>query len=326
MSIGSLSLSQIGNHTREGYSISSNSLLKQEVTLIVGSDDDAVKSGASIFKNSLDDDVEINKQNDILSSETNEIIIIFSHGSEKGINMNGELISWYDLSILISQSKADYIFLAACFGAKIYDFVKPDTIKVYGFDGFVDAIIMGYYSALLVNTLFNHNDDADNNFNSLISRALLILEQPGQILPLYCTKCKTQDKYIWIFPIQLSVIYHIKLTNLELAIGGGVTNLIGTIVDLTLSGIPQAILTILLLEIDTVVSVSQIAHSNQGVDGAYVSLMSMLLPATGIWWQARNPAGNIIFQLPINPGDPALTAALGTILRNNLHDWKCGSL
>ena len=101
----------------------------QEVTLIVGTNQNAVKTGVLAFTSSLNSDVEINKQDTLISSDSNEIIVIFSHGSEQGMILNDELISWYDLSILILQSKAKYIFLATCYGANINEFIDSSDKK-----------------------------------------------------------------------------------------------------------------------------------------------------------------------------------------------------
>ncbi len=299
----------------------SNSILNEEITLIVGSNEDNVEMGVLTFVNNLHKDIEINKQENILSSETNDIIIIFSHGSEKGINMNGELISWSDLSELISQTKADLIVLAACYGANIYDFIETDDKQVIGFDGIIDALIIGYFCALEVNTYFNHNDEADSNFKSCISRLILILNQPEQIRALVWTRCWKLDKFFLWIPIQLKCQLDIKLNSAEVAFGGGVVNIVRSTLLMEIS-IAGAILIILLTVVEFCVNASKISHSHAGVSGAWVSLVTQLIPIPGIFWQAHDPDGNVIAIVPVNPGDPTITATLGSLLRANLHDWR----
>ena len=305
----------------QGFSLAVENTLKkdQEVTLIVGTNEDAVKTGVEAFISSLNNDVEINKQNTVISSDSNEIMVIFSHGSEQGMILEGELISWYDLSIIILQSKAKYVFLATCYGANIYTFIEITTKMVLGFNGMVDAFTMGYYFALHVNILFDHFDNAQFNAELLSSRASLIREHPEKIVPLYCTKCVTEDVWWWIFPLQIKTVFHIKLTDAELDIYDWV-GLVIAILSLWLGGVAGWVVGVLTIYLEAVILVSQQAHPN---GGAWISLGAQILPLLGVWLCARGPSGNVILPIPVTPGDPISTTALHIALRASLHGWTC---
>ncbi|TXT61692.1 MAG: hypothetical protein BAJALOKI3v1_750003 [Promethearchaeota archaeon] len=63
------------NKNEENIGLSVNSIVNEEITLIVGSDETAVETGILAFINNLDDDIEIKKQNDILPTDSPDIII-----------------------------------------------------------------------------------------------------------------------------------------------------------------------------------------------------------------------------------------------------------
>ncbi|MFX1444960.1 MAG: hypothetical protein ACFFHV_16230 [Promethearchaeota archaeon] len=301
------------------------SVILQKVTLIVGSDEDAANTGVLTFTDNINSEVEIDQQDNIASSDNNEILVIFSHGSENGIILDGELISWYQLSQLISQTTAKYIFLAACYGANIYNFTENTNKKIVGFGGVVDAILMGYTFALLVNALFNHLDDARNNAQSLILRMALILAQPELIVPLFSTACILTNLWFLFIPLYISITFHLKYSATEVNnIGTGtliidaITWVIGLFAGGLIATIILAVLTLYVLEFEAVLHLSSINHPD---GGAWISIESVSFPPIGIWLQARNPSGGIVFQIPMS-FDPISTTTLTSALTLCQHGWR----
>ena len=130
-----------------GLQCSTSTTKNQKITLVMGSDDDAVITSVLTFQENINSNIIVNKKESILTSDSNDILVIFSHGTEKGMIINDELISWAKLSILLSQTNAQFIFLATCFGANIYNFTENTDKYIIGWSGVLDAIMMGYLAA-----------------------------------------------------------------------------------------------------------------------------------------------------------------------------------
>ena len=220
-----------------------SSTSNQKITLVMGSDDDAVITSVLTFQENINSNIIVNKKESILTSDSNDILVIFSHGTEKGMIINDELISWAKLSILLSQINAKFIFLATCFGANIYNFTENTDKYIIGLSGVSDAIMMGYLIALLVNAQFQYLDDARANLNLLIDRYYQISEHPEQIIPLVWTKIQKINTY-GLFGILLasSVIVHLKFTPSEVSVLDDLNEFLGWVLGIfgilfTISGV-----------------------------------------------------------------------------------------
>ena len=220
-----------------------SSTSNQKITLVMGSDDEAVITSALTFQENINSNIKVKKKDSILTSDSNDILVIFSHGTEKGMIINDELISWAKLSILLSQINAKFIFLATCFGANIYNFTENTDKYIIGLSGVSDAIMVGYLVALLVNAQFQYLDDARANLNLLIDRYYQISEHPEQIIPLVWTKIQKINTY-GLFGILLasSVIVHFKFTPSEVSVLDDLNEFLGWVLGIfgilfTISGV-----------------------------------------------------------------------------------------
>ncbi len=89
---------------------------------------------------------------------------------------------------MLSQTNAQLIFLATCFGANIYNFTENTDKNTIGWRGVSVAIMVGYVIALLVNAKFQYLDYVQANLNLLIDRYYQISEHSEQIIPWFGLK------------------------------------------------------------------------------------------------------------------------------------------
>ncbi len=295
----------------------------QKITLIKGGNDPSVEDGISTLITSLSDEIEVIKHSSLNVSNVAEILVIFSHGTEEGIILDGNLISWYNLAIFINQTKAKNIYLATCFGANIHNFTKGTTNTIIALKGLSDAIIMSYVIACHINIKYLHPDEALSNIDSLEQRVKVIYDHPEEFLALAWWKIERKN----IPFILVSHTLHLKFTPLEAAgislvdaiicLLSAVFNLILIITGWNPAAL-VAILAALLLEsaliwIAFCVSIYHfVAHPVPNI-GAWISFESPLWPPVDTWIQARGGGGQVLTTFPSYLG-PALTVVFYWIL------------
>jgi len=255
----------------------------QKITLVMGSDDEAVITSALTFQENINSNIKVKKKDSILTSDSNDILVIFSHGTEKGMIINDELISWAKLSILLSQTNAKFIFLATCFGANIYNFTENTDKYIIGLSGVSDAIMMGYLIALIVNAQFQYLDYAQTNFNLLIDRYYQISEHPEQIIPLVFTKVEKINTYWFGFLVVSSALLHLKFSSSEMSTIGNLETLLGVMMTLLgmLSVINPIILGLIALEIINIYLALNTSEDHHPYGGAWISFEFFGLPPLG---------------------------------------------
>ena len=310
-----------------------SSTSNQKITLVMGSDDDAVITSVLTFQENINSNIIVNKKESILTSDSNDILVIFSHGTEKGMIINDELISWAKLSILLSQINAKFIFLATCFGANIYNFTENTDKYIIGWSGVLDAIMMGYVIALLVNAQFQYLDDAQANFNLLIDRYYQISEHPEQIIPLVWTKIQKINTY-GLFGILLasSVIVHFKFTPSEVSILDTVDDVlfwVSTIFAIYFLGISSGVgaaflivLGIYAWNIFSALSASKNHHTN---GYAWISFEFFGWPPIGSYIHGYAQSGSTVYNFLFIP-DPVTSEVLYLVFGAMIHDWTWMSI
>ena len=310
-----------------------SSTSNQKITLVMGSDDDAVITSVLTFQENINSNIIVNKKESILTSDSNDILVIFSHGTEKGMIINDELISWAKLSILLSQINAKFIFLATCFGANIYNFTENTDKNIIGWSGVSDAIMMGYVIALLVNAQFQYLDDAHANLNLLIDRYYQISEHPEQIIPLVWTKIQKINTY-GLFGILLasSVIVHFKFTPSEVSILDTVDDVLFWVSTAfaiyflaVSSGVGAAFLIVLGIyawNIFSALSASKNHHTN---GYAWISFEFFGWPPIGSYIHGYAQSGSTVYNFLFIP-DPVTSEVLYLVFGAMIHDWTWMSI
>ncbi len=280
----------------------------QKITLIKGGNDPSVEDGISTLITSLSDEIEVIKHSSLNVSNVAEILVIFSHGTEEGIILNGNLISWYNLAIFFNQTKAKNIYLATCFGANIYNFTRGSTQTIIASKGLSDAVIMSYIIACHINIKYLHPDEALNNIDSLEQRVKVIYDHPEEFLALAWWKIERKN----IPFILISHTLHLKFTPLEAArictIDALIT-VLSAIFDILIliagwnPALLIAILAALTLEgalifLAFAISIEHfIAHPVPNT-GAWISFEAPLLPPIDTWIQARGGGGQVLATFP----------------------------
>ena len=310
-----------------------SSTSNQKITLVMGSDDDAVITSVLTFQENINSNIIVNKKESILTSDSNDILVIFSHGTEKGMIINDELISWAKLSILLSQINAKFIFLATCFGANIYNFTENTDKYIIGLSGVSDAIMVGYLVALLVNAQFQYLDDARANLNLLIDRYYQISEHPEQIIPLVWTKIQKINTY-GLFGILLasSVIVHFKFTPSEVSILDTVDDVLFWVSTAfaiyflaVSSGVGAAFLIVLGIyawNIFSALSASKNHHTN---GYAWISFEFFGWPPIGSYIHGYAQSGSTVYNFLFIP-DPVTSEVLYLVFGEMIHDWTWMSI
>jgi len=308
------------NEINVGLQSSTSTKKNQIITLVMGSDDNAVITGALIFQENINSNIKVKKKDSILTSDSNDILVIFSHGTEKGMIINDELISWAKLSILISQTNAKFIFLATCFGANIYNFTKNTDKYIIGWSGVSDAIMMGYMIALLVNAKFQYLDDAQANFNLLIDRYYQISDHPEQIIPLFFTKIELRNTYFWGFLIVSSVVFHIRFTPSENIWLNDLVNQISLLLLLFGFSAPQfyMLLGLQIWNINTARTTSITHHSN---GYAWISFEYFGLPYIGTYLHGYAQSGSTVYNFLFSP-DMYMGLTMYLMCLPLLHNWR----
>lgn len=318
-----------------GLQSSTSTKKNQEITLVMGSDDEAVITSVLAFQENINSNIIVKKKDSILTSDSNDILVIFSHGTEKGMIINDKLISWAKLSILLSQTNAKFIFLATCFGANIYNFTENTDKIIFGWRGVSDAIMMGDVIALLVNAQFQYLDDAQANLNLLIDRYCQISEHPEQIIPLLSTKIERIDTRVWIIPgiwsilIVSSVVLHMKFSPSEVSTIGGAGNLltiiwtlIGMFVGFFQLGGPWmavffGIVSLQIINILLALNTSKDHHPN---NAAWISFEFFGLPPIGSYIHGMAPSGSTVYNFLLSP-DIIMAMILYGVFELMIHDW-----
>ena len=308
----------------DGFNIGlQSSSSNQEITLVMGSDDNAITTGILAFQENINSNIIVNEKDSILKSDSNDILVIFSHGTEKGMIINDELISWADLSIILSQTNAKLIFLAICYGANIYDFTGNTDKKIIAWSGVSDAILMGYAIALFVNGNFQHLDDAQANLNLLKDRLDQISEHPEQIIPLAYTKIERRIIYGWWGIILVNtMVLHLKFTQnevnglefLDLFIAG-LSLVIGWIIPI--NPIFAAAIAIQCINIFLALTISSQLHPN---GGAWISFEFYGWPPIGSYIHGYSSSGATGYSFLFLP-DIVGSAILWGIYGGFIHDW-----
>ena len=281
-----------------GLQSSTSTKKNQEITLMMGSDDDAVITSILAFQENINSNIKVKKKDSILTSDSNDILVIFSHGTEKGMIINNELISWAKLSILLSQTNAKFIFLATCFGANIYNFTENTDKYIIGWSGVSDAIMMGYMIALLVNAQFQYLDNAQANFNLLIDRYYQISEHPEQIIPLAFTKIEVRNTYVWIgwFRILIvsSVLFHIRFTPSENSWLNNMSTFLGIMLTVFGGSFPAfyIVIGLQIYNFNLARTISKDHHSN---DYAWISFEFFGLPYIGSYIHGYAQSGSTVY-------------------------------
>ncbi|KKM78611.1 hypothetical protein LCGC14_1358250 [marine sediment metagenome] len=308
----------------DGFNIGlQSSSSNQEITLVMGSDDNAITTGILAFQENINSNIIVNKKDSILTSDSNDILVIFSHGTEKGMIINDELISWADLSIILSQTNAKLIFLAICYGANIYDFTGNTDKKIIAWSGVSDAILMGYAIALVVNGNFQHLDDAQANLNLLKDRLDQISEHPEQIIPLAYTKIERRIIYGWWGIILVNtMVLHLKFTPWEMSFMGGLQSILNVLYAVlgSLSVINPILILAITLQIININVALQISESHHSSGGAWISFEFYGWPPIGSYIHGYAPSGATAYSFLFLP-DPVGSVVLWGIYGEFIHDW-----
>ncbi len=314
---------------------SSTSIKKnQKITLVMGSDDEAVITSVLAFQENINSNIKVKKKDSILTSDSNDILVIFSHGTEKGMIINDELISWAKLSILLSQTNAKFIFLATCFGANIYNFTKNTDKNIIGWSGVSDAIMMGYMIALLVNAKFQYLDNAQANLNLLIDRYYQISEHPEQIIPLLWTKIQKINTYGWFgWLIASSVIAHLKFTSSEVSILNNLNTFLtwvlaifGILFSLSGVGIVGGVFFgLLVLEIINIFSALGASEDHHTNGYAWISFEFFGWPPIGSYIHGYAQSGSTVYNFLFIP-DIASATLFYMVFGGMIHDWTWMSI
>lgn len=166
----------------------------QKITLIQGDNSPNVEEGIMTLIMSLSDEIKVLKEN---SMDLTEILVIFAHGTEEGIVFGDEIVSWSDLASILQESNTRFVFLAACYGTKIYEFIQVCDPLIFAFPGMVDAKVMGYVISCIINIYYGYRDIAAKNLELSKQRVVNLQENPDKILPLAWFKIKRNDAPFW---------------------------------------------------------------------------------------------------------------------------------
>jgi len=303
-----------------GLQSSTSTKKNQEITLVMGSDDEAVITSVLAFQENINSNIKVKKKDSILTSDSNDILVIFSHGTEKGMIINDELISWAKLSILLSQTNAQYIFLATCFGANIYNFTENTDKNIIGWSGVSDAIMMSYVIALLVNAQFQYLDDAQANFNLLTDRYYQISEHPEQIIPLAYTKIEIRNTYWFGILIVSSVLCHIRFTASENIWLNNLNNFLGIMLTIFGGSFPAfyIVIGLQIININLARTTSKDHHDN---DYAWISFEFFGLPRIGSYIHGYAQSGSTVYNFLFWP-DIYMGLTMYLIYLPLLHNWR----
>ncbi len=305
-----------------------SSTSNQEITLVMGSDDNAITTGILAFQENINSNIIVNEKDSILKSDSNDILVIFSHGTEKGMIINDELISWANLSIILSQTNAKLIFLATCYGANIYDFTENTDKKIIGWSGVTDAILMGYVIALVVNGIFQYLDNAQANLNLLKDRIDQISEHPEQIIPLAYSKIERRTIYGW-FGIVLvsSMVFHMKFNQYEASqmstidqiftVINGFAAVVFAVGGLATSGLFLALLGLYIINIMIALNTSKDNHPS---GGAWISFEFFAIPPIGSYVHGYSASGATAYSMFLSL-DPIMGYLLYQVFSIMIHDW-----
>lgn len=151
----------------------------QVVGVYGDSSDSAVYLGMEAYLNTIDHDFQLLSFSQIVQFEGQ--VVIFAHGDEQGISLSENLLyTWDDFSFFLSSAKADKIILASCFGASS-NTDKYSGPELISWDGYIDALLIGYVAALY--TLQDVGNNIDLIANKIISRGNSLLHQFAE--PIY---------------------------------------------------------------------------------------------------------------------------------------------
>ncbi len=307
-----------------GLQSSTSAKKNQKITLVMGSDDNAVITSVLTFQENINSSIIVNKKDSILASDSNDILVIFSHGTEKGMIINDELISWAKLSILLSQTNAKLILLATCFGANIYNYTENTDKKIIGWSGVSDAIMIGYVIALIVNTKFQYLDNAQANFNLLIDRYYQISDHPEQIIPLVYSKIELRNTYGW-FGIVLvsSVVLNIKFTPSEVSTLSNLNIFLSVLLTILgmISAINPVFLGVIVLQIINIFAALTTSVSHHPSGGGWISFEFFGLPLIGSYIHGYAPSGSAVYTFLFWP-DIFMGFTMYLIYLPLLHNWR----
>ena len=235
--------------------------------------------------------------------------------------------------ILLSQTNAHLIFLATCFGANIYNFTENTDKNIIGWSRVLDAIMVGYLAALLVNAQFQYLDDTQANFDLLMDRYYQISEHPEQIIPLVFTKIQKINTYWFGILVVSSVLFHIRFTPSEVDImtGEGIfLGIMGFIFEIFLYAAKAGpvgialliVLSIYIFNFYLALNASEDHHPDRG---AWISVEFFGLPPIGSYIHGYAHSGSTVYNFLFIP-DPIMSVALYGVFGTIIHDWTWMSI
>jgi len=236
--------------------------------------------------------------------------------------------------ILLSQTNAQLIFLATCFGANIYNFTENIDKYIIGWSGVLDAIMVGYVIALLVNAQFQYLDDAQANFNLLIDRYYQISEHPEQIIPLLWTKIQKINTYGWWgILLASSVIVHLKFTSSEVSILDNLNTFLTWVLAIfgilfTLSGVGTVggvFFGLLVLEIVNIFSALGASEDHHTNGYAWISFEFFGWPPIGSYIHEYAQSGSTVYNFLFIP-DISSATLFYMVFGDMIHDWTWMSI